>query len=71
MKTRALGRAGSAPWFSIALRLFRFSRGKDISCESFAMAAQVLLDKRAARGYDPKVLATIRKEVFSIDAPKK
>jgi len=32
------------------------------------MAAQVLLDKWAARGCDPKVLATVRKEVFNIDA---
>jgi len=35
------------------------------------MAAQVLLDKWAARGCDPKVLATVRKEVFNIDEPKK
>jgi hypothetical protein len=34
------------------------------------MAAQVLLDKWAARGCDPKVLAKIRKDVFDIDVPK-
>jgi hypothetical protein len=35
------------------------------------MAAQVLLDKWAARCCDPKVLATIRKDVFDIGEPKK
>jgi hypothetical protein len=35
------------------------------------VAAQVLLDKWASRGCDPKVLAAIRKDVFNIDAPKK
>ena len=33
------------------------------------MAAQVLLDKWAARGCDPNVLAKIRKNVFDIDVP--
>jgi hypothetical protein len=35
------------------------------------VAAQVLLDKWASRGCDPKVLAAIRKDVFNIDEPKK
>jgi len=35
------------------------------------MAAQVLLDKWAARGCDPTVLAVIRKDVFDIGEPKK
>ena len=59
------------PQFSTALRLCKLSCRKDISDESMATAAQVLLDKWSARGWDPKVLATVRKEVFSIDAPKK
>ena len=63
--------AACAPCFSIALRLCKLSCRTDISRESFAMAAQVLLDKWDARGCDPKVLATIRKEVFNTDAPKK
>ena len=33
------------------------------------MAAYVLLDKWAARGCDPKMLAQIRSEVFNISAP--
>jgi hypothetical protein len=47
-----------------------FSRQQFISGESFAMAAQVLLDKWAARGCAPEVLAKIRKDVFDVDAPK-
>jgi hypothetical protein len=34
------------------------------------MADQVLLDKWAARGCDPAVLAKIRTDVFDIAAPK-
>lgn len=54
-----------------AAQLYKLTRQQHITGESFAMAAQVLLDKWDARGCDPKVLATIRKEVFNIDAPKK
>ena len=46
------------------------NRQQEISGESFAMAAQVLLDKWAARGCDPEVLAKIRTEVFDTPAPK-
>jgi hypothetical protein len=56
---------------SNALRLCKLSCRKDISDESVAMAAQVLLDKWSARGCDPKVLATIHKDVFNIGEPKK
>jgi hypothetical protein len=51
-------------------QLYKLSREQGISGESFAMAAQVLLDKWAARGCDPKVLAKIRKDVFDIAEPK-
>jgi hypothetical protein len=37
--------------------------------QSFAIAAQVLLDKWSARGCDPKVLAEIREGVFDISEP--
>ena len=59
------------PYLNFGRQLYKLSRQQNISGESFAMAAQVLLDKWAARGCDPKVLATIRKDVFNIDAPKK
>jgi hypothetical protein len=58
-------------YLNFGRQLYKLTRKQNITGESFAMAAQVLLDKWSARGCDPKVLATIRKEVFNIDAPKK
>ena len=58
------------PYLNFGRQLYKLSRQQHISGESFAMAAQVLLDKWAARGCDPKVLAKIRKDVFDIAAPK-
>ena len=52
-----------------ARQLYKLSRQQGISGESFALQAQVLLDKSAARGCDPKVLAKIRTDVFDISAP--
>jgi hypothetical protein len=40
-----------------------------ISGESFALGAQVLLDKWANRGLDACILARIRTEVFDASAP--
>jgi len=50
-------------------QLFRLSRKLDVSGNSFALAAQVLLEKWASRGLDPAVLAQIRSGVFSISPP--
>jgi hypothetical protein len=58
------------PYLNSDRQLYKLSREQGISCESFAMAAQVLLDKWAARGCDPKVLAKIRTEFFDISAPR-
>src|SRR5512139_305758 len=58
------------PYLNFGRQLYKLSRQQNISGESFAMAAQVLLDKWAARGCDPKVLARIRKDVFDINVPK-
>jgi hypothetical protein len=58
------------PYLNFGRQLYKLSRQQHISGESFAMAAQVLLDKWAARGCDPKVLAKIRTDVFDIAAPK-
>ncbi len=58
------------PYLNFGRQLYKMSRQQFISGESFAMAAQVLLDKWAARGCDPAVLAKIRKDVFDVDAPK-
>ena len=57
------------PYLNFGRQLYKLSRQQHISGESFAMAAQVLLDKWAARGCDPKVLAKIRKDVFDIAEP--
>ena len=58
------------PYLNFGRQLYKLSREQQISGETFAMAAQVLLDKWAARGCDPDVLAKIRTDVFDISAPK-
>jgi hypothetical protein len=58
------------PYLNYGRQLWKLSRQQEISGESAAMAAQVLLDKWAARGLNPKVLAAVRTEVFDIPEPK-
>jgi len=58
------------PYLNFGRQLYKLSKQRGISGESFAMAAQVLLDKWAARGCDPDVLAKIRTDVFDIPAPR-
>jgi hypothetical protein len=57
------------PYLSYARQLYKLSRQQGISGESFALVAKVLLDKWAARGLDPAVLARIRTEVFDAAPP--
>jgi len=57
------------PYINFGRQLHKLSRQQGISGENSAMAAQVLLDKWAARGCDPKVLAKIRTDVFDIAEP--
>jgi len=57
------------PYLDYARQLFRLSRQRGISGSSAVLAAQVLLEKWAARGMNPDVLATIRTQVFDIAAP--
>ncbi len=57
------------PYLNYARQLYKLSRQQGISGESFAMGAQVLLDKWAARGLNPAVLAAIRTDVFDAAAP--
>lgn len=52
------------PYLSYARQLHKLSRQQGISDESFALGAQVLLDKWASRGLDAYTLARIRSEVF-------
>jgi len=56
-------------YLNYARQLYKLSRQQGISGEAFALAASILLDKWAARGLDPAVLARIRTEVFDIAAP--
>jgi hypothetical protein len=58
------------PYLNYARQLYKLSRQQSISGESFALGAEVLLQKWAARGLNPAVLAAIRTEVFDIGAPK-
>ena len=58
------------PYLNFGRQLYKLSRQQNIQGESLAMAAQVLLDKWAARGCDPDVLAKIRTDVFSVQEPK-
>ncbi len=57
------------PYLNYGRQLYKLSRQRGIAGESFALEAQVLLDKWAARGCDPEVLARIRMGVFNIPAP--
>ncbi len=57
------------PYLSYARQLYKLSRQQGISGESFALVAKVLLDKWAARGLNPDVLAAIRTQVFDTVAP--
>ena len=56
-------------YLDYARQLFRLSHGRSISGPTLAREAQVLLEKWAARGLRPDVLAAIRYEVFSVPAP--
>jgi hypothetical protein len=51
-------------YLNYARQLYKLSRQQGISGESFALSAQVLLDKWSARGLDSAILARIRTEVF-------
>ena len=56
-------------YLNYARQLYKLSRQQGISGNSFAMAAEVLLDKWQNRGLDPVVLAAIRKDVFDVPNP--
>jgi hypothetical protein len=56
-------------YLSYARQLYKLSRQRGISGESFALQAQVLLEKWTNRGLDAGVLARIRTEVFDASTP--
>jgi hypothetical protein len=57
------------PYLNFGRQLYKLTRKREISGESFAIAAKVLLDKWAARDLKPDVLARIRTQVFDIGEP--
>jgi hypothetical protein len=67
---RGVNTINYVPYLSFARQLFKLSNKKGISGESLAIEAKVLVDKWAARGLNPDVLAAIRFENFSIAEPK-
>jgi hypothetical protein len=58
------------PYLNFGRQLYKLTAGRSITGESFALAAQVLLEKWAARDLDRVVLARVRKQVFNIDEPE-
>lgn len=52
------------PYLSYARQFHKLSRQQGISGESFALGAEVLLDKWATRGLNPAILVRIRANVF-------
>jgi hypothetical protein len=56
-------------YLDYARQLYKLSRGREISGESFALAAEVLRQKWAARGLDSDLLGRIRTQVFDIHEP--
>jgi len=57
-------------YLNYARQLYKLSRQRHVSGESFAMAAKVLKDKWAARELKPAVLDKIRTQVFDIKEPE-
>lgn len=70
LNARGVHTSSYVPYLNYGRQLWKLSRQQEISGESFAMAAKVLLDKWASRNLDPVVLAAIRTEVFDIGEPK-
>jgi len=59
------------PYLNFGRQLYKLTTQREIAGESAIIEAQVLLEKWASRGLDPKVLATVRSDVFNIPAPPK
>jgi hypothetical protein len=57
------------PYLNFGRQLYKLTTQRQIVGESAVIEAQVLLEKWARRGLDPKVLAAVRSQVFNISAP--
>lgn len=60
--------SSSVPYLNYGRQIWKLIE-QEVSGESLAMAAKVLLDKWASRGLDPDVLAAIRFQVFNVAEP--
>ncbi len=69
LNTHGVHTTNYVPYLRYARQLWKLTRQQFITGESFKLASEVLLQKWAARGQDPVVLAAIRKDVFSADPP--
>ena len=58
------------PYLDYARQIWKLTRKKNITGPSFALEAEILLQKWASRGLDAGVLARIRYEVFSTREPE-
>jgi hypothetical protein len=70
LNTKGVNTINYVPHLSFARQLFKLSNKRGITGESMAIEAKVLVDKWAARGLNPDVLAAIRFENSSINEPK-
>ena len=57
------------PYLDFARQLYKLTRQRGITGDSFSVEAKVLLDKWTARNADPAVLTAILTEVFSAPSP--
>jgi len=57
------------PYLNFGRQLYKLTTQRQIAGDSAAIEAQVLLEKWASRGLDPKVLATVRTQVFNVGEP--
>lgn len=70
LNARGVNTINYVPYLSFARQLFKLGNKKNISGESMAIEAKVLVDKWHARGLSRDVLVAIRFENFSINEPK-
>ncbi len=69
LNARGVNTINYVPYLSFARQLFKLTK-KNISGESMAIEAKVLVDKWTARSLNHDVLVAIRFENFSINEPK-
>jgi hypothetical protein len=71
LNTAGVNTINYVPYLNYGRQLYKLSTQREITGDSAAIEAQVLLEKWAARGLNPDVLATVRTQVFNIGEPPK